>query len=102
MTRIADELMANEDYGFENIDKRIAKPKKARKNKAANGIDKYLKTYLAMYDWRDREKLIVQYTENKINPKTGNIINKMKQRVAYIQDNFDDFVTFLKQTVKKK
>ena len=102
MTRIADELMAQEEYGFENIDQKIAKPKKARKNKAANGIDKYLKTYLAIYDWREREKLIIQYTQDKINPKTGKVINKMKQRVAFIQDNFDNFVTFLKNTVKRK
>lgn len=102
MTRIADELMAQEEYGFENLSKQIDKHKKARKNKAANGIDKYLKTYLAMYDWRDREKVIIQYTKDKVNPKTGRVINKMKQRVAFIQDNFDDFVTFLKNTVKRR
>lgn len=100
---IANELIAKDEeqleLNFNNIKVDIVK---GRKNKKANGVHKYMKKYLEMYDWREREKLIISYTFDKINPETGKVIDKMKQRYMYIQNNFDSFVAFLKQKTKTK
>lgn len=103
MTRIADELIEKEGFGFANLNLNPSfSKKKIGKNKNANGIHKYMKLYLKMYNWRDREKFIIQYTNNKINPINNKPISKMKQRCACIQNNFDEFVKFLKQNTNKK
>lgn len=89
-----------EELGFANIDIIKALAAKVRQNKKANGVHKYMKKFLKMYNWKDREKLIIEYTYDKINPETNRIINKMKQRYNYIQANFDNFVSFLKEKTK--
>lgn len=89
-----------EELGFANIDIIKALAAKVRQNKKANGVHKYMKKFLKMYSWKDRENLIIKYTFDKINPETGRVINKMKQRYNYIQADFDKFVDFLKQTTK--
>lgn len=103
MEGIADQLIKEEQFGFDDLNLNSNKSsKKVRKNKNANGVHKYMKTYLKMYDWKDREQLIKQYTDNKINPETKQPIVKMKQRYMFIQNDFDSFVKFLKQQTKKK
>lgn len=100
---IANELIAKDEehlLSFNTVE--TENKTKGRKNKKANGVHKYMKSYLKMYNWQDREKLIVDYTQNKINPETNLPINKMKQRYMFIQNNFDAFVEFLKLKTKKK
>lgn len=91
----------DKEFGFDNIE--IIKPVlvKTRKNKKANGVHKYLKDYLKLYNWKDREDLIKRYTFDKINPETGKVIDKMKQRYNYIQADFNAFVDYLKKNKKK-
>lgn len=76
--------------------------KKKNNNHKANGVHKYLKQYLKMYNWRDREEVVNHYTNNwsVINDKP--LVMNMKQRYNIIQENFDDFVSFLKKLTRKK
>lgn len=98
MSSIANELIEQEQFGFENL----KVDSRTRKNKKANGVHKYLKTYLKMYDWRQREQLIIKYTEGKLDKGTNKPIKRMKSRYIFIQDNFNSFVEFLKQITKKQ
>ena len=77
-------------------------PKKKNTNHKANGVHKYLKQYLKMYNWKDREEVINHYTNNWAVVNDKPLIMNMKQRYNIIQENFDDFVSFLKKLTRKK
>lgn len=100
MAEIADQLVEEEMFGFSDFEPTVRR--KIRKNKKANGVHKYMKTYLKLYNWQDRENLIKQYTNNKINPENNKPISKMKQRYNFIQADFNAFVAYLKNHIKKK
>lgn len=88
---MAEESKSN--FGFEAVtsEKDLAESKKHQ----TNGVHKYLKKYLLAYRWQDREEIIKKYAELKnFNDK------KIKDLCVHIQDNFKDFIKFLKENYK--